>query len=174
MASSSHAQCLQVELDVHSLAPAGGEFERALGVAKDGQGERLGLSGTTNVNGLCSPRVSRFGLVLTPKAISLVIHPPFSDLSSLSTPRLQGPGHLLTAALQRSKADSQQLLPPGRARGQASPKCCTHSLGTWHVALSHCPPSAVWGSDVNFPRHSALTTCQYALPVHSMESGSSI
>lgn len=57
---------------------------------KAGQGARLGLSGTTYVNDVCSWKVSCLRLVLTPEAISLVIHPPFSDPRFLWTPRVRG------------------------------------------------------------------------------------
>ena len=57
---------------------------------KAGQGARLGLSGTTYVNDVCSWEVFCLRLVLTPKAISLVVHPPFSDPRFLWTPRVRG------------------------------------------------------------------------------------
>lgn len=103
MKSFNHTQCLQPGPGASSLASAGGKFEGAQGMPKAGQGARLGLSGTTYVNDVCFWKVSCLRLVLTPKAISLVIHPPFSDPRFLWTPRVRGPGCSLGAALQRGK-----------------------------------------------------------------------
>lgn len=82
-----------MDSDVVSLAPAGGEFEGALGVPKDSQGTRLVLSGTTYVYDLCSPKVFSFGTVLTPKAISPVTH-SISRPHFPLRPKTEGPGHL--------------------------------------------------------------------------------
>lgn len=67
MALFNHTQCLQVGPGASSLALASGQFDGALGMPKAGQGARLGLSGTTYVNDVCSWKVSCLRLVLTPK-----------------------------------------------------------------------------------------------------------
>ena len=126
MTSFNHTRCPQVGPGASSLAPAGGKFEGALGVPKAGQGARLGLSGTTYVNDVFSLKVSCFRLMLTPKAISLVVHPPFSNPRFLWTPRVRGTRSQFEGCPTKGKTRSQQLLSPVRAPGQARPQICTH------------------------------------------------
>ena len=157
MASFNHTRCPQVGPGASSLAPAGGKFEGALGVPKAGQGARLGLSGTTYVNDVFSLKVSCFRLMLTPKAISLVVHPPFSNPRFLWTPRVRGTRLQFEGCPTKGKTRfptasvTCQGPWPGKAPDLHSPP------GMWHLPSPYHPSLAARGSAVTFSRLSTLS-----------------